>query len=402
MASYLRPRRGKKATAVAQLTGASCLKRGEVFFEVPDAGVGAGKGAIKMGDGSTDYANLPYFLQPFDPNSASIGFTDASAAESDPYTTNATHAAAITPTANLKTIFTNLKQLLLKYNSQLTSLNNDLDSFQNGVDKIYNKCVELGSTPTDKTPDSICNALDAMMDTKAPVITLDNYSETTSSNPYKHTAGTIDITGTIIDVSSSIISAKNVTNSGETVTYNYEDENVGKITSFSITVNLANNKTNNIQISATDSKGNVSDTIDIYIYRIYTGSINVNNGSTFFLYGSSSSGYVSFSSQGSKVNDLFYWSGSYVYARYDCVVSVYGSSSWNKHYKTSGTGYLCVHKNGSQVAGGSGWVGGDGVGISCSGSNISMKAGDWLALYYAADAALQGQSGSLTVSGTLK
>lgn len=126
MASYLRPRRGKKATAVAQLTGASCLKRGEVFFEVPNTGVGSGKGAIKMGDGSTDYANLPYFLQPFDPDSASIGFTDASAAESDPYSTNATHAAAITPTANLKTIFTNLKQLLLNYNSQLTSLNNDL------------------------------------------------------------------------------------------------------------------------------------------------------------------------------------------------------------------------------------------------------------------------------------
>ncbi len=134
MASYLRPRRGKKATAVSQLTGASCLKRGEVFFEVPDAGVGAGKGAIKMGDGSTDYANLPYFLQPFDPDSASIGFTDASAAEADPYTTNATHAAAITPTANLKTIFTNLKQLLLNYNSQLTSLNNDLDNIS---DKFY-------------------------------------------------------------------------------------------------------------------------------------------------------------------------------------------------------------------------------------------------------------------------
>lgn len=129
MASYLRPRRGKKATAVAQLTGASCLKRGEVFFEVPNTGVGSGKGAIKMGDGSTDYANLPYFLQPFDPDSASIGFTDASAAESDPYSTNATHAAAITPTANLKTIFTNLKQLLLNYNSQLTSLNNDLVKF---------------------------------------------------------------------------------------------------------------------------------------------------------------------------------------------------------------------------------------------------------------------------------
>ena len=262
--------------------------------------------------------------------------------------------------------------------------------------------MELGSTPVDKTPDAICNALDTMMDTKAPVITLDNYSETTSSKPYKHTFGTIDITGTIVDVSSSIISVKNITNNGETVTYNYEDENIGKITNFSVSIELVKNKTNNIQIFATDSKGNISNTINIYIYRIYSGSISVNNGSEFFLYGSGGSGYVNFSAQGSKTNDIFYWSGNKVYARYDCKVSVSGSSSWNKHYNSSGTAYLCVHKNGSQVAGGSGWVGGDGVGISCSQSNISMKAGQYLQLYYATDGnKLQGQSGSLTVSGTL-
>lgn len=126
MASYLRPRRGKKATAIAQLTASAPLKRGEVFFEVPDAGTGTGAGKIKMGDGSTAYESLPYFLEPFDPDSATVGFTDATAAESDPYTTNATHANAIVPTANFKTIFTNLKQLLLNYNSQFTKLNNDL------------------------------------------------------------------------------------------------------------------------------------------------------------------------------------------------------------------------------------------------------------------------------------
>lgn len=126
MASYLRPRRGKKATAIAQLTASAPLKRGEVFFEVPDAGTGTGVGRIKMGDGSTAYESLPYFLEPFDPDSATVGFTDASAAESDPYTTNATHTNAIVPSANFKTIFTNLKQLLLNYNSQFTKLNNDL------------------------------------------------------------------------------------------------------------------------------------------------------------------------------------------------------------------------------------------------------------------------------------
>ena len=110
MASYLRPRRGKKATAIAQLTASAPLKRGEVFFEVPNGGTGTGAGRIKMGDGSTAYESLPYFLEPFDPDSATVGFTNATAAESDPYTTNATHANAIVPSANLKTIFTNLKQ----------------------------------------------------------------------------------------------------------------------------------------------------------------------------------------------------------------------------------------------------------------------------------------------------
>ena len=77
MASYLRPRRGKKSTATSQ---AIVLKRGEVFFEVPDTGVGTGAGKIKMGDGTTTYANLPYF------SDASVGgnFYDTDAeAEAD-------------------------------------------------------------------------------------------------------------------------------------------------------------------------------------------------------------------------------------------------------------------------------------------------------------------------------
>lgn len=64
MASYLRPRRGKKATATSNNI---VLKRGEVFFEVPDTGVGTGMGKIKMGDGSTSYANLPYFNEAINP-----------------------------------------------------------------------------------------------------------------------------------------------------------------------------------------------------------------------------------------------------------------------------------------------------------------------------------------------
>ena len=131
MSSYLRPRRGKKATAEAQLTSSTPLKRGEIFFEVPTGGVGTGLGKIKMGDGATGYSALPYFLEQLDPDNAKVAFTDSSTPSSDPYTANPTLATAIAPTASLKTIFTNLKQLLVNYNSQLTSLNNDYPRMKN-------------------------------------------------------------------------------------------------------------------------------------------------------------------------------------------------------------------------------------------------------------------------------
>ena len=126
MSSYLRPRRGKNATAVSQLGSNAPLKRGEVFFEVPDTGVGTGLGKIKMGDGSTAYANLPYFLEQLDLDNAKVAFTDSNTPDANPYTTNTTLATAIAPTASMKTIFTNLKQLLVNHNAQLTQLNNEI------------------------------------------------------------------------------------------------------------------------------------------------------------------------------------------------------------------------------------------------------------------------------------
>lgn len=63
MANSLKPRRGIKSTAEAQLVDAHILGRGELFFEVPNTGVGTGAGKIKMGDGKSDYEDLPYFLE---------------------------------------------------------------------------------------------------------------------------------------------------------------------------------------------------------------------------------------------------------------------------------------------------------------------------------------------------
>ena len=64
MASYLKPRRGTASTAASKLTRSAdgVLKNGEIFFELNNSGAGKGVGKIKMGDGSSDYNSLQYFL----------------------------------------------------------------------------------------------------------------------------------------------------------------------------------------------------------------------------------------------------------------------------------------------------------------------------------------------------
>ena len=56
---HLRPYRGKKSQAIRNDI---VLKRGEIFLEVPESGLGTGAGKIKVGDGTTGYENLPYFV----------------------------------------------------------------------------------------------------------------------------------------------------------------------------------------------------------------------------------------------------------------------------------------------------------------------------------------------------
>lgn len=79
MASFLRPKRGKKKTATDKLTGTNVLVAGELFMEVPEKGVGKGPGKIKMGDGISDYKDLPYFIDPGENvSSSTVEFTEAS------------------------------------------------------------------------------------------------------------------------------------------------------------------------------------------------------------------------------------------------------------------------------------------------------------------------------------
>lgn len=126
MSSYLRPRRGKQSTAASTLTSSNPLKRGEIFFEVPTGGVGSGQGKIKMGDGSTAYGSLPYFMSMDD---SVVTFTDSSA--SSTWDNCNSYLGNIKTNISLPTFFANTKNLLYQLVSKVTSLNNDLDSFDN-------------------------------------------------------------------------------------------------------------------------------------------------------------------------------------------------------------------------------------------------------------------------------
>lgn len=130
MASYLRPRRGKLATAKSTFnTAANTLKSGEVFFEYPSS-AGAGQGRIMMGDGSNTYTTLStynstygtskYFL---DPDSMTVAVSANSGTNED------TLLGMISGSYSLAKVLGAIKQLLSLHKSAITSLNNDIAFF---------------------------------------------------------------------------------------------------------------------------------------------------------------------------------------------------------------------------------------------------------------------------------
>ena len=61
VSKIFKPRRGTKSI-MAGTKKSTVLASGEMFVEVPDAGVGKGASKIKIGDGTTAYSSLPYAL----------------------------------------------------------------------------------------------------------------------------------------------------------------------------------------------------------------------------------------------------------------------------------------------------------------------------------------------------
>jgi hypothetical protein len=139
MASYLRPRRGKKSTANSKNI---VLKKGEVFFEAPDTGVGTGVGRIKVGDGSTAYSSLPAFMDlsaiTYDVANSTIAFTATSE------TNNTTLLNKIVTGAKLNVIIAAVKNLLSNLSSSVTTLNNDLED-KTAISDLYTEAKKGAS-----------------------------------------------------------------------------------------------------------------------------------------------------------------------------------------------------------------------------------------------------------------
>ena len=190
MASYLKPRRGRKSTAIAQNL---LLKRGEIFFEIPESGIGTGMGKVKMGDGSKNYNQLPYFIDPtasastatnagtanYSNNSGTANYSknastanystsagSATNASTANYSKNASTSTYSTKTATdtaLSTTSTNPVQNKVVA-AEIGALK---QSFQDGCNTISNKITELGvSTATNSSPIIIANNIEILANNK--------------------------------------------------------------------------------------------------------------------------------------------------------------------------------------------------------------------------------------------
>ena len=143
MANYLRPRRGKRSTAESQNI---ILKKGEIFFEAPDAGVGKGSGRIKIGDGVTPYTSLPYFYDytnfVTDLINSTLSFTPTAETDNDLLLNR------IIPGAKLSIIVAAIKNLLYNFNEAIKSLQ-DYDSKYKYTDGVECAVGDLTCTIID-------------------------------------------------------------------------------------------------------------------------------------------------------------------------------------------------------------------------------------------------------------
>lgn len=116
----LLPRRGRRST---MLEKNPVLRKGEVFFEVPEDGVGKGMTRIIIGDGLTPYADLPYAV---DPESAKTDLDEATVAFTESVEDDRTKLLGeISTGRKIPNLFGSIRKFLTVINTAVTNLNND-------------------------------------------------------------------------------------------------------------------------------------------------------------------------------------------------------------------------------------------------------------------------------------
>lgn len=119
MAKIFKPRRGS-SSVMSSTKANTVLASGEIFFETPNGGIGTGEGAgIKMGDGTTAYSSLPYFIKPVDVSTAAVTVTTDSSATSTAALNN------VSTGASTGSLIGSLKQAISLTKSELTSTIDD-------------------------------------------------------------------------------------------------------------------------------------------------------------------------------------------------------------------------------------------------------------------------------------
>ena len=165
MVNYLRPRRGSYQKAVTTLTGAGCLKSGEVFFEYDDLGSKPGK--IKLGDGTRNYTQLAYFVDGTDCKDMICGGWSCTTSTTTAFSTTYANIVSSNP---MSTTMSAIKQLLINLSSKVTETVSGLSSLTTTVNNAVSSLTTSVNNKVSKSGDSMTGVLTTKLADFDPVI----------------------------------------------------------------------------------------------------------------------------------------------------------------------------------------------------------------------------------------